>query len=146
MKGLNVTDVLTKEQRHKNMQRITCKDTKPELLLRKEIWKAGLRYRKNYSKLVGKPDIVITKYKIAIFVDGDFWHAHNHLDNPGEQIKTNSGFWKKKLRENVERDREINSVLVNQGWLVLRFWESDIKKNISKCVNEILSYVPCKKK
>ena len=139
-----MSDVLTKEQRRKNMQRIACKDTRPELLLRKELWKAGLRYRKNYSKLLGKPDIAITKYNIAIFVDGDFWHARNHLENPGEQVKTNNSFWRKKLRGNVERDREINADLVNQGWLVLRFWESDIKKSLQKCVDEILSYIPHK--
>ena len=135
---------LTKEQRRKVMQHIRSKDTKAEVMLRKLLWHLGVRYRKNYKKLPGTPDIAITKHRIAIFVDGDFWHARNHLDNPGEQIKTNSGFWRKKLRENVERDREINSALVNQGWLVLRFWESDIKKSLQKCVDEILSYIPHK--
>ena len=136
-----VTDVLTKEQRKKNMQRIRSKDTKAEILLRKALWHKGIRYRKNYAKLPGKPDIVITKHRIAIFVDGDFWHAHGHEELPGEQITTNKIFWAAKLKQNVERDRYINELLLEQGWLVLRFWESDVKKNMGKCVDEVMRYV-----
>lgn len=136
-----VTDVLTKEQRKKNMQRIRSKDTKAEIMLRKALWHKGLRYRKNYAKLPGKPDIVITKHKIAIFVDGDFWHARGHEEQPGEQIATNKTFWAAKLKANVERDRYINELLLEQGWLVLRFWESDVKKNMGICVDEVMRYV-----
>ena len=78
-------DVLTKEQRRKNMQHVRSKNTKAEILLRKELWRCGIRYRKNHKLLPGKPDIAITRYKIAVFVDGDFWHARGHEDNPGEQ-------------------------------------------------------------
>ena len=135
-----MTDVLTKEQRKKNMQHIRCKDTKVEILLRKALWHKGLRYRKNVKNLPGTPDIVFTKRKIAIFVDGDFWHARGHQDRPGEQVATNKEFWRKKLADNVERDRFVNDALLEQGWLVLRFWESDVKKDLNKCVNEVLQF------
>ena len=123
------------------MQRIRSKDTKAEILLRKALWHKGIRYRKNYTKLSGKPDIVITKHKIAIFVDGDFWHARGHEEQPGEQIATNKSFWAAKLKQNVERDRYINELLLEQGWIVLRFWESDVKKNLKKCVDEVMGYL-----
>lgn len=133
-------DDLTKEQRHLNMSHIRGKDTKPEILFRKALWHCGLRYRKNYKKLLGKPDIAITKYHIAIFVDGDFWHAKGHQKNPGEQIGSNKDYWQKKLKRNVDRDREVNDELTELGWLVLRFWESDIKKDLQGCVNIVLEY------
>ena len=134
-------DVLTDEQRHINMLHIRAKDTTPELLLRKALWHSGIRYRKNYKALPGTPDIVITKRKIAIFVDGDFWHAKGHQDNPGEQIKSNREFWVKKLSRNVERDKEVDEELLNLGWLVLRFWESDIKRDVERCAKLIKEYI-----
>lgn len=134
-------DVMTKAQRHKNMQHIISHDTRPEIKLRMALWQRGIRYRKNYRKLYGTPDIVLTKYKIAIFVDGDFWHAHGHETHPGEQVNSNKEYWQNKLARNVERDKEVNDALVEEGWIVLRFWESDIKKNLSGCVNEILEYI-----
>ena len=123
------------------MKNIGGVDTKPEILLRKALWKKGLRYRKNYATLPGKPDIVLTRQKIAIFVDGDFWHARGHQDNPGEQVATNKEFWQKKLARNVERDKEVNDELTEAGWLVLRFWESDIKKDLSGCIRQIEEYL-----
>lgn len=134
-------DVLSTEQRHHNMSRIRSKDTKVEVLLRKVMWEKGLRYRKNYAALPGKPDIVLTRQKIAIFIDGDFWHARGHKENPGEQVATNQDFWKKKLARNVERDREVNDELTEAGWLVLRFWESDIEKDLAGCINIIEEYL-----
>lgn len=136
-----MADVFTKEQRKKNMQRIRSKDTKAEIVLRKALWHKGIRYRKNYKLLSGTPDIAITKYRIAVFVDGDFWHAKGHENNPGEQIATNKTFWVAKLKRNVERDKYVNELLLEQGWLVLRFWESDVKKNLRKCVDEVMGYV-----
>ena len=133
-------DDLTPAQRKKNMQLIRSKDTKAELLLRKTLWHKGLRYRKNYKDLPGKPDIVFTKQKIAVFVDGDFWHARGHEERPGEQISSNKDYWIPKLKRNVERDHYVDELLLEQGWLVLRFWESDIKKDLGKCVDEILKY------
>ena len=133
-------DDMTRSQRHKNMQHIKAKDTKPEILLRKALWHRGLRYRKNYRLLPGSPDIAITRYRIAIFVDGDFWHAKGHQEHPGEQIGSNKEYWQKKLKRNVERDKEVNNELTDMGWLVLRLWESDIKKILQKCVGMICEY------
>lgn len=138
-------DDMTREQRHKNMSHIRFKDTKPEVLLRKALWKRGIRYRKNYVALPGKPDIALTRYKIAIFVDGDFWHARGHQDSPGEQVASNKEYWQKKLRNNVERDKAVNDVLTEDGWLVLRFWSSDVMKHLDDCINQILQYIPDKK-
>lgn len=135
-----VTMILSKEQIHKVMSHIHSKDTKPEILLRKALWHRGLRYRKNYKKLPGTPDIAITRCHIAIFVDGDFWHAKGHREHPGEQIGSNKEYWQKKLKRNVERDRDVNDELTDMGWLVLRFWESDIKKDLQKCVDTVCEY------
>ena len=124
------------------MQHIRAKNTKAELMLRKALWHYGIRYRKNYNNLPGTPDIAITKYRIAVFVDGDFWHARGHEENPGEQIQTNQEFWSKKLTRNVERDREVNDALLELGWIVLRYWESDILKHLNEIVAGILDYMP----
>lgn len=133
---------LTKEQRSNIMRHVRSKDTTPEKVLRLALWHRGIRYRKNYRKVSGTPDIALTRYRIAIFVDGDFWHARGHEANPGEQITSNIDYWKKKLTRNVERDKEVNDMLTEDGWLVLRFWESDIKKDIETCVERILRYLP----
>ena len=133
-------DVLTKEQRRKAMSRNRAKDTRPEVRLRKALYHQRLRYLKNYRNLPGTPDIALTRQKIAIFVDGDFWHARGHETHPGEQVTTNKEYWVKHLSRNVERDREVTDTLTEQGWLVLRFWESDIKRNLEACVNTILAY------
>lgn len=114
-------------------------------MLRKALWHLGFRYRKNYAALPGKPDIVLLRYKIVIFVDGDFWHARGHQQHPGEQIASNKEYWQKKLEHNVERDRAVNDALTEQGWLILRFWESDVKKNLDGCISQILQYIPSKK-
>ncbi|WP_294151137.1 very short patch repair endonuclease [uncultured Selenomonas sp.] len=133
-------DVLTKEQRHRAMGRIRAKDTKPEVRLRKALWHCGLRYRKNWRRLPGTPDIALTRQKIAIFVDGDFWHARGHQEHPGEQVASNKEYWQCHLARNVERDKDVNDELTELGWLVLRFWEGDIQKNLAKCVDEVLVY------
>lgn len=135
-------DIKTSKQRSKNMAHIKSTDTKPERMLRLALWHSGIRYRKNWRKLPGSPDIAITKYKIAVFVDGDFWHARGHEQDPGEQVGTNKAFWKKKLARNVERDKEVNDQLTQAGWLVLRFWESDIKKDTNGVIAEIMKYLP----
>lgn len=133
-------DDLTKQQRHKNMKHIHSKDTKPEIALRKALWAQGIRYRKNYEKLPGTPDIAITRYHIAVFVDGDFWHAKKYREYPGEQIASNKKYWQKKLKRNVKRDKEVNDELTDMGWLILRFWESEIKRNVQQCVGIICKY------
>jgi len=133
-------DVLSKDQRHCVMSRIRSKDTKPEVRLRKALWHMGLRYRKNWRRLPGTPDIALTRQKIAIFVDGDFWHARGHQDHPGEQVASNKEYWQRHLARNVERDRDVNDELTELGWLVLRFWEGDVCKDLAKCVAEVLCY------
>lgn len=133
-------DVLTPDQRRKAMSRNRGKDTRPEVRFRKALYHAGLRYRKNYKKLPGTPDIALTRQKIAIFVDGDFWHAREHREHPGEQIVSNKEYWVRHLSRNVERDCEIDDALTEQGWLVLRFWESDLKHDLDACVDIVLEY------
>ena len=133
-------DNISKEKRRKIMQRVKSHDTKPEILLRKALWHRGMRYRKNWRALPGTPDIALTRRKIAIFVDGDFWHARGHENNPGEQIASRQAYWKKKLARNVERDKDVNEALTQLGWLVLRFWESDINSDLEACVRHVLRY------
>lgn len=138
-------DNLRPEQRRKNMQHIRSKDTEIELILRKALWREGIRYRKNYDKLPGKPDIAITKYKIAIFCDGEFFHGKdwNQLQ---EKLKNsnNSEYWIKKIQRNINRDYEVDQAIRAKGWLVLRFWGKDIKQDVRMCVKttkEAIQYV-----
>ena len=133
-----MTDVLTPEQRRKNMQHIKSNDTKIEVLLRKALGEKGYRYRKNYKALPGKPDIVLTKYKIAIFCDGEFFHGKDwEVLKPRLEKSNNSEFWIKKITRNLERDDEINKKLLFMGWIVIRFWGNEIKKNTDECVRVI---------
>ncbi len=131
-------DKLTKEQRRKNMQHIKSHDTKIEILLRKALWKKGIRYRKNYKELPGSPDIAITKYKIAIFCDGEFFHGKDwEVLKPRLQKGSNSEFWISKISRNKKRDNEINKKLLFMGWTVIRFWGTDIQKHTDVCVQVI---------
>ena len=120
------------------MQRIRSKDTKIEVLLRKALWHHGIRYRKNYSKIPGKPDIAITKYKIAVFCDSEFFHGKDWDDLRPRLLKGDNGeFWVKKIGKNREHDEEINKKLAFLGWTVIRFWGTDIKKNLDDCVRVV---------
>lgn len=131
-------DNLTAEQRKKNMKRIKSKDTSIELMLRKALWKKGYRYRKHYSKLPGTPDIVLTKYKIVIFVDGEFFHGKDwEVLKPKLEKANNSSYWINKIARNRARDDEINKELLFLGWTVIRFWGKDIQKNLSECISVI---------
>jgi len=131
-------DNLTPAQRKRNMQKIKSRDTSIELLLRKELWKRGYRYRKNYKKLPGKPDIVLTKYKIVIFCDGEFFHGKNwEVLKPKLAKSSNGEYWVKKISYNIERDVAIDKMLLSMGWIVVRFWGNDIKKSIDDCIRVI---------
>lgn len=131
-------DRFTQEQRRKNMQQIKSKDTKIEIILRKALWSKGYHYRKNYLKLPGKPDIVLTKYKIAIFCDGEFFHGKDWGTLRSRLEKgNNSEFWISKISRNRERDDEINKKLLFEGWTVIRFWGNDIKKHTDECVKVV---------
>lgn len=131
-------DKLTAEQRHRNMQNIRAKDTSIECILRKALWNSGLRYRKNYKALPGKPDIVLTKYKIAIFCDSEFFHGKD-WEQLQEQLRrgNNAEFWIEKISKNIKRDNDVNIMLKGLGWTVLRFWGRDIKKNTDECVKVV---------
>ena len=133
-----MADVLTKEQRHKNMKNIRSKDTSIELVLRKALWRKGYRYRKNYKLLPGRPDIVLIKYKIVIFCDSEFFHGKDwEVLKPRLEKGGNGEFWINKISRNMERDDEIDKRLLFEGWTVIRFWGSDIKKRTDECVKVI---------
>lgn len=131
-------DNLTKEQRHKNMVNIKGKNTSIELCLRKALWNKGIWYRKNYKKLPGKPDIAITKYKIAVFCDSEFFHGKDwEVLKPRLEAGNNAEYWVPKISRNRERDEEVNKELLFLGWTVIRFWGKEIKKNTEECIKVI---------
>ena len=120
------------------MRHIKSKDTSIEVKLRKELWSRGYRYRKNVSNLPGTPDIVLTKYKIAIFCDSEFFHGKDwEVLKPRLEKSNNADYWVKKISRNMERDNEINKKLLFMGWTVIRFWGKDILKNIDDCISVI---------
>jgi DNA mismatch endonuclease Vsr len=129
-------DVLTKEQRRKNMQAIKSKGTKIEVILAKALWGKGLRYTKNNKKIFGRPDIVFSRYKIAVFCDSEYFHGKD-WEIAKNRIKSNQDFWHKKIEGNINRDNEVNERLKQDGWIVLRFWGDEIKKNTELCVLKI---------
>jgi len=118
------------------MQANKASGTKPEILLAKKLWHRGHRYRKNNKTVFGKPDLTFKKIKLAIFVDGEFWHGKNWEERKYDH-KTNRKFWWKKIERNIERDKEVNYKLKKQGWKVLRFWAKDIEQNLLSCVLQI---------
>lgn len=131
-------DRLTKEQRHRNMKNIKNKDTGIEVTLRKALWGKGYRYRKNDKKLPGKPDIVLSKYKIAIFCDSEFFHGKDwEVLKPQLEKGKNAEFWIKKISGNQQRDEEVNKQLQYLGWTVIRFWGKDIMKRTDECIQVI---------
>ncbi len=129
-------DKLTKEQRRKNMQAVKSNNSEIEQKLRKALWHRGYRYKKNYAKLTGKPDIVLTKHKIAIFCDSEFWHGYNWTIKKKE-IKSNRQFWLNKIESNMQRDKTVTKELEKQGWVVLRFWGKEIKNDLDSCIQNI---------
>lgn len=133
-----MSDRLTPEQRHRNMSNIKAKDTGIEVKLRKALWDKGYRYRKNYKELPGKPDIVLTKYRLVIFCDSEFFHGKD-FDALSQQLKKskNSEFWINKISKNITRDDEVDKKLKSMGWYVLRFWGKDIAKDVNGCVRVI---------
>lgn len=126
------------EKSHKNMSHIRGKDTSIEVLLRKALWNKGYRYRKNYKDLPGSPDIVLTKYKIAVFCDSEFFHGKDWetLRNKLEAGK-NQEYWIAKIERNMERDREKDARLKRKGWTVIHFWGNEILKDTERCVKVI---------
>lgn len=129
-------DVHTSSQRSKNMQAIKSTDTKDEVRLAKSLWHLGYRYRKNNRTVFGTPDITFKKYKIAIFVDSEFFHGKN-WKNEKHHIKSNQEFWHKKIERNIQRDIEVNNYLKSQGWKVIRFWSKKVEKKLDTCISVI---------
>lgn len=129
-------DKLTKEQRRRNMQAVESKGSKIEVALAKALWAKGFRYRKNDKTVFGKPDFTFKKYKIAVFVDSEFWHGKDWEIRKNDH-KSNQDFWHKKIQRNIERDIEVNQKLKEYGWKVLRFWGKEIQKTLEKCVKLI---------
>jgi DNA mismatch endonuclease, patch repair protein len=138
VKGMveQMTDNLTKEQRIKNMRAIKSQSAL-ENKVSKELWRLGLRFRKN-AKLFGKPDISIKKYKIVIFIDSCFWHC---CPIHGNMPKSNRDYWEKKLERNKLRDIEVNKYYFDKGWNVLRVWEHEFKEDFNRALNKIASFI-----
>ncbi len=130
----------TTQQRSKIMSKIRAKNTKPELAFRKALWAKGYRYRVDYKKLIGRPDILLKKYKTVIFIDGEFWHGHD-WEARREKIKTNREFWIPKIERNIQRDKEVNATLEKLGYHVFRFWEKAVKKELENCLQLVTDHL-----
>ena len=129
-----MADLFSPEVRSRVMSRIRSKDTKPELALRRSLHAAGLRGWRYHPKAVpGKPDLAFTRWKIAVFVDGRFWHGHPDYFTPGKS----GSYWDAKIARTQERDRLANEALEAQGWTVLRFWDFEVERELPRCVEEI---------
>ena len=129
-------DKHTPEQRRKNMQAVKKKDSQIELLLRRELWSRGLRYRKNVNCICGKPDIVFIGKKVAVFCDSEFWHGYNWEERKND-FKSHQEFWIPKIERNMKRDVEVTAKLESEGWTVIRFWGKEIKKSTAQCADII---------
>lgn len=130
----------TTKERSELMSKIRSRETKPEVILRKILWALGLHYRKNVKSIVGKPDIVLRKYKLIIFIDGSFWHGYNWQEKKNK-IKNNRDFWIPKIERNIQRDKEVNAQLIELGFKVIRFWDHQIKDELNYCINTILDHI-----
>ena len=129
-------DVLTKDQRKRNMQAIRCKNTLIEVKLAKALFALGLRYRRNDKTVPGKPDITFKRLKIAIFCDSEYFHGKD-WDKEKHRIKTNTEFWHNKIENNIQRDKQVNDDLLKNNWKVLRFWGREVQKELDFCIKEI---------
>jgi len=130
----------TTPQRSKTMSKIRGKNSKPEVMLRKALWAKNYRFRIHDSSLPGRPDILIKKYRLAIFIDGEFWHGQNWKVNR-ERIKSNRDFWIPKIERNMQKDERVNQALRNMGYVVFRFWSKDVLQNLEQVLNQIDLYV-----
>ncbi len=124
----------------KRMSNVSLKGGKAETALAKALWHNNVRYRKNYRKLPGSPDIAITKYKIAVFVDGEFWHGEN-WEIRKSKLKSNREYWIEKIEENMARDKRNDQLLIDMGWTPIHFWEKEVNKDLDKCVTIVLNQI-----
>jgi DNA mismatch endonuclease (patch repair protein) len=131
------------------MSAIKSKDTKPEIFFRQALWKWGIRYRKNV-KLFGRPDIAIQKYNLVIFIDGDYWHGNNwrirNMPSLEAELEKYSDYWKSKILRNIKRDKEVTDNYKKSGWTILRFWQSEIERDLNKCIIKTIKIINKKKK
>lgn len=130
----------TTSARSKHMAKIKSKDTKPEIIFRKALYKKGIRYRIGFKKLPGKPDISNSAKMFVVFIDGEFWHGYNWQEKK-DKIKTNRAFWIPKIERNMQRDTQNNEALEKMGFKVFRFWEHQIKKELDNCIEEVLRFL-----
>lgn len=120
----------------KRMSKVHLKRGKAEMMLAKALWHKGYRYRLNYKKLPGSPDIAITKYRVAVFVDGEFWHGQNWQERK-TRLRSNREYWIEKIEENITRDARNDDLLAYQGWAIVHLWEKDVLKDLDKCVKYV---------
>ena len=145
-------DKLSPQQRHKNMAAIHSKGTKPEMIVRKWLWKEGFRYRLNHNRLPGHPDIVLRKYRTCVFVNGCFWHGH-HVDLQSDDLpttivnsacckipKTNREFWVRKIQRNQKRDKEEQRKLAQMGWHCITLWECELRPAVREMTLQALAH------
>ena len=124
----------------KRMANVSLKGGKAEEAMAKALWAKGIRYRKNYRKLPGSPDIAITKYKVAVFVDGEFWHGED-WENRKKRLKSNRDYWIEKIEENIARDKRNDCLLIEIGWRPIHFWEKQVKKDLEGCVDKVMDMI-----
>lgn len=124
----------------KRMSKVRLKNGKAETILAKMIWHKGYRYRRNYKKLPGSPDIAILRFRIAVFVDGEFWHGENWEERKAK-LKHNREYWIEKIEENIARDKRVDAQLKELGWIPIHFWEKQVLKNTDECLNAILELI-----
>lgn len=130
----------TTPETSKRMSHVKLKCGEAETLLAKKLWHSGFRYRRNYRALPGSPDIAITKYKIAVFVDGEFWHGYD-WKNRKEKLRRNKEYWIAKIEENIARDQRNDMELFELGWTPVHFWEKEVKKDVEGCAEDIISLI-----
>lgn len=133
----------TDDATRKRMSNVKLKGGRAESLLAKRLWHEGFRYRLNYKKLPGSPDIAIIKYKVAIFIDGEFWHGQD-WENRKTKLKRNREYWIEKIEENIARDKRNDLLLEEQGWTPIHFWEKDVLKYIDSCVHKTIDVLQAK--
>lgn len=129
--------LITTPEISKRMSHVRLKKGIAETNLSKSLWHQGIRYRRNYKKLPGSPDIAITKYKIAVFIDGEFWHGYD-WENRKNRSVSNRDYWIEKIEENIARDKRNDTLLAAMGWYVIHFWEKEVKRDIETCIDKII--------
>lgn len=130
----------TTKERSKIMSQIRGKNTKPEVRFRKALWSEGIRFRINQKSLPGKPDVSNKSLKFVVFIDGEFWHGRNWPQKK-QKLKSNRNFWIPKIERNIQRDRQNDSKLLEMGFVVFRFWETQVTKELNRCVKQVADFV-----